>query len=453
MIEQSAVDKLGTALRGGVLCVGQAGYDAARTIHNRSIDRRPAIIARCAGTADVVACVRFGREHDLLVSVRGGGHSVAGQSVCDGGLMIDLSGMKGIHVDPAGRTVRAEAGLTLGEFDRETQAFGLATPLGVISKTGIAGLTLGGGLGWLLGKHGLACDNLISADVVTADGRLLKASATENDDLFWGVRGGGGNFGIVTSLEYRLHELGPVMAGAVLYPAAKAGEVVRFYREFTSACPDEITLHAGRMTTPDGDPVMAVAGLYCGSPAQGEEEFKPLRTFGPPIADMFGVIGYVQMQSMFDDAFPPGRDNYWKANFIRGLSDEAIETFAEYAQTTPSVYTTGPWLDHFHGAAARVKARDTAFAHRQHPYNFSIFSSWVDPAEAEKNLKWTRECWDAMRPFMAEGAYVNYLEDEADPLARAAYGANHARLAMLKSKYDPTNFFRMNHNIKPSRAA
>jgi hypothetical protein len=360
--------------------------------------------------------------------------------------------MKGIHVDPAGRTVRAEAGLTLGEFDRETQAFGLATPLGVISKTGIAGLTLGGGLGWLLGKHGLACDNLISADVVTADGRLLKASATENDDLFWGVRGGGGNFGIVTSLEYRLHELGPVMAGAVLYPAAKAGEVVRFYREFTSACPDEITLHAGRMTTPDGDPVMAVAGLYCGSPAQGEEEFKPLRTFGPPIADMFGVIGYVQMQSMFDDAFPPGRYNYWKANFIRGLSDEAIETFAEYAQTTPSVYTTGPWLDHFHGAAARVKASDTAFAHRQHPYNFSIFSSWVDPAEAERNLKWTRECWDAMRTFMAEGAYVNYLEDEADPFARAAYGANHARLAMLKSKYDPTNFFRMNHNIKPAPA-
>jgi hypothetical protein len=453
MIEQSAVDKLGTSLRGGVLCAGQTGYDAARTIHNRSIDRRPAIIARCAGAADVIACVRFGREHDLLVSVRGGGHSIAGKAVCDGGLMIDLSGMKGIRVDPARRTVRAEAGLTLGEVDRETQAFGLATPLGVISKTGIAGLTLGGGLGWLLGKYGLACDNLVSADVVTADGRLLTASAAENDDLFWGVRGGGGNFGVVTSLEYRLHELGPVMAGAVLYPAAKAREVLRFYREFTNACPDELTLQAGRMSTPDGVPVVAVAGLYCGSPAQGEKELRPLRTFGPPIADMFGVIGYVRMQSMFDEAFPPGRDNYWKANFIRALSDEAIETFAQCAQTTPSVYTSGPWLEHFHGAAARVKASDTAFAHRQYPYNFSIFSSWLDPAEAARNLKWTRECWDAMRPFMAEGSYVNYLEDEADPLARAAYGPNHGRLATLKNKYDPTNFFRMNHNIKPSQAA
>ena len=448
---QCAVEDLRKSVRGAVLCPGEDGYEAARTVPNAMIDRRPAIIVRCAGAADVISCVRFAREHDLLVSVRGGGHSIAGKSVCDGGLMIDLSCMKGIRVDPQRRTASAEPGLTLGEFDHETQAFGLATALGTVSKTGIAGLTLGGGFGHLSGKYGLACDNLIAADVVTADGRLLKANASENQDLFWGLRGGGGNFGIVTSFEYRLHEITTVLGGAVLYPAAKAKEILPFYKEVAEAGPDELVIQAGSMTM-NGVPVFLVGGCYCGLLAEGEKLLKPLRTFGSPIADMFACLSYVQMQSMFDPFFPPGRQTYVKANFIRSLSGKAVDTLAEFAGTSPSVHTFGPWVEHWHGAATRVAVSDTAFPHRQYPYNFSVWSNWVSSSESEENIKWSRTCWDAMRPFMAEGSYVNYLEDEGDPLARAAYGPNYDRLVALKNKYDPTNFFRMNHNIKPTEA-
>ncbi len=328
MIPETAMQKFRESLRGKSFVPGEPGYDTARTIPNAMIDRRPAIIARCTGAADVIGCVRFAREHDALVSVRGGGHSVAGKSVCDGGLMIDLSGMKGIRVDPAKRTVRAEPGLTLGEFDRETQAFGLATTLGVVSKTGIAGLTLGGGWGHLHAKYGLAIDNLIGVDVVTADGRLLKANASENEDLFWGVRGGSGNFGIVTSLEYGLHEVGPVLGGAVFHPVAKTKEVVRFFREFAQTCPDELVIQATPLTTPDGVTVFAIAGCYCGPPSEGEKVLKPLRAFGSPVADLFDTISYLQMQTMFDPFFPPGRLTYVKSNFLRALSDEALEIIA-----------------------------------------------------------------------------------------------------------------------------
>lgn len=444
-----AVEDLRKTVRGAVLCPGEDGYEAARKVPNAMIDRRPAIIVRCAGAADVISCVRFARDHALLVSIRGGGHSIAGKAVCDGGLMIDLSCMKGIRVDPQHRTARAEPGLTLGEFDHETQAFGLATALGTVSKTGIAGLTLGGGFGHLSGKYGLACDNLIAADVVTADGRLRKANASENQDLFWGVRGGGGNFGIVTSFEYRLHEITTVLGGAVLYPAAKAKEILPFYKEFAEAGPDELVIQAGSMTM-NGVPVFLVGGCYCGSLAEGEKLLKPLRTFGSPIADIFAPVSYVQMQSMFDPFFPPGRQTYVKANFIRSLSDKAVDILAEFAGTSPSVHTFGPWVEHWHGAATRIAVSDTAFPHRQYPYNFSVWSNWVSPSESEDNIKWSRACWDAMRPFMADGSYVNYLEDEGDPLARAAYGPNYDRLVALKIKYDPTNFFRMNHNIKPT---
>lgn len=437
------------SVRGAVLCPGEDGYEAARKVPNAMIDRRPAIIVRCAGAADVISCVRFAREHALLVSIRGGGHSIAGKAVCDGGLMIDLSCMKGIRVDPQHRTARAEPGLTLGEFDHETQAFGLATALGTISKTGIAGLTLGGGFGHLSGKYGLACDNLIAVDVVTADGRLLKANASENQDLFWGVRGGGGNFGIVTSFEYRLHEITAVLGGAVLYPAAKAKEILPFYKEFAEAGPDELVIQAGSMTM-NGVPVFLVGGCYCGSLVEGEKLLKPLRTFGSPIADMFAPVSYIQMQSMFDPFFPPGRQTYVKANFIRSLSDKAVDTLAEFAGTSPSVHTFGPWVEHWHGVATRIAVSDTAFPHRQYPYNFSVWSNWVSSSESEENIKWSCACWDAMRPFMADGSYVNYLEDEGDPLARAAYGPNYDRLVALKIKYDPTNFFRMNHNIRPT---
>ncbi len=448
-IPEPAIQKFRASLRGPSLCPGESGYDAARSIHNASIDRRPAILARCASAADVLTCIRFAREHELLVSVRGGGHSIAGKAVCDGGLMIDLSGMKGIRVEPAKRTVRAEPGLTLGEFDRETQAFGLATTMGVVSKTGIAGLTLGGGIGWLVRKYGLACDNLLAADIVLADGRLLTASAAQNDDLFWGLRGGGGNFGVVTSLEYRLHHVGPVLAGGVFYPAEKTGEVLRFYRDFTTSPPDELEAQVATLTLPDVGRLVGIAACYCGSVAEGEKLLKPLRTFGPPKVDLFAPMPYVQLQSMLDPFFPPGRHAYTKANFLNDLSDAAIDTFAEYA-TAPSPYTSGV-LEHLGGAFSRTPPAETAFAHRSHPFNFSIWSNWVDPADSEKNIRWSRDFWEAMRPSMAAGAYVNYLEDEADPQAREAYGGNYDRLVALKHKYDPSNFFRMNHNIKPTQ--
>jgi hypothetical protein len=450
MIPPSNLQKFRQTLRGQSLSPGEPDYDTTRAIPNAMIDRRPAVIARCTGAADVITCVRFAQEHDLLVAVRGGGHSVAGKSVCDGGLMIDLSTMKGIRVDPSRRTVRAETGLTLGEFDRETQAFGLATTLGVVSKTGIAGLTLGGGWGHLHAKYGLALDNLIGADVVTADGRLLTANARENEDLFWGVRGGSGNFGVVTSLEYRLHELGPVFGGAVFHPAAKAKEVLRFFREFSETIPDELVIQCGSFTTPDNMPVFAVAACYCGNPSEGEKVLKPLRTFGPPVADALSVMSYLQLQGMFDPFFPPGRQTYVKSNFIRTLSDEAIQAIASFAGTSPSPFSFAPFIEHWHGAATRVGATDTAFPHRQHSYNLMFWSNWESPSESEKNIQWTRTSWNSLRPFLVEGSYGNYLSDEGDAFARAAYGPNYDRLVALKNKYDPTNFLRMNHNIKPA---
>jgi FAD binding domain-containing protein/berberine-like enzyme len=450
MISESAIQKFRESLRGQSFCLGEPGYDATRAVPNAMIDRRPDLIARCAGAADVIACVKFAREHDLLLAVRGGGHSVAGKSVCDGGLMVDLSAMKGIRVDPARRTVRAETGLKLGEFDRETQAFGLATTLGVVSATGIAGLTLGGGWGHLHAKFGLAIDNVISADVVMADGRLLTANASENPDLFWGIRGGSGNFGIVTSLEYRLHQLGPVLGGAVFYPAAKAKEVMHFWREFAAESPDELVTQGGSFNLPDGVPVFAIAACYCGPPSEGEKVLQPLRTFGSPIADAFGVISYLQMQSMFDPFFPPGRLTYVKSNFIPTLSDEAIDVLVRYVGKSPSPYSFAPFIEHWHGAATRVAPAETAFPHRQYSYNFFAWSNWVSPAESEKNIQWTRECWEAMRPFLAADSYGNYAADEGEAVARAAYGPNYDRLVSLKNKYDPTNFFRLNHNIRPT---
>jgi len=451
MISEAAVASFRASLRCQTLCPGDPGYDMARTVHNASIDRHPAIIARCTGAADVMACVRFAREQDLLVSVRGGGHSIAGKAICDGGLMIDLSAMKGIRVNPVRKTVRAEPGLMLGEFDRETQAFGLATTMGVLPRTGIAGLTLGGGLGQLMNKYGLACDNLISADVVTADARLLTASADENPDLFWGLRGGGGNFGIVTSFEYQLHDVGPVLGGGVFHPVEKALDVLRFYREFTSLCPDELNIEAVTLTVPDIGRVIGLGGCYCGSLVEGERVLRPLRAFGSPVADMFGVMPYVQLQGMFEPFFPPGRHAYTKANFLRDLTDHAIEAFADYA-TAPSPFTAGS-IEHLHGAVSRVNPSDTAFPHRQHAYLFSIWSTWLDPAESLRNIQWSRDFFDAMQPSMTTGVYVNYLEEEGDPHARAAYGGNYERLVAVKTKYDPANFFRMNHNIRPAQPA
>ena len=452
MISAPAIQKFRPTLRGQSYCPGEAGYDETRKIPNGMIDRRPALIVRCSGAADVIACVQFAREQDALVSVRGGGHSVAGKSVCDGGLMIDLSAMKGIRVNPKKKTARAEAGLTLGEFDRETQAFGLATTLGTVSKTGISGLTLGAGWGHLHGKYGLALDNLISLDVVTADGRLMTASAAENEDLFWGLRGRGGNLGIVTSLEYRLHEVGPVLAGAVLYPLSFAKEALRYFRDWASSIPDELVIQCVSATFPDLGRVFAIAGAYHGDLAKGEEVLKPLRSFGKPLADIFQPMPYVQLQSMFDPFFPTGRMVYVKSNFFKILNAEAGEVADQFLATCPSPHN---FLisEHWHGAATRVSSADTAFPHRSHPFNFIIWSTWEGAENSEKNVRWTREFWNAMKPYLIESSYGNYLSDEGDESARAAYGANYDRLVALKKKYDPTNLFRMNHNIRPDKAA
>ena len=449
MVLDSALQNFRSSLRGSSVCPGEHGYDNARAIPNAMINRHPAVIARCSGAADVIACVRFAREHDLLTSVRGGGHSVAGKSVCEGGLMIDLSGMKGIRVDPARRTARAQAGLTLGEFDRETQAFGLATTLGTVSRTGISGLTLGAGWGHLHGVYGLALDNLISLDVVTADGSLLTASASENKDLFWGLRGSGGNLGIVTSLEYRLHEVGPVLGGAVCHPPNQAKDLLHFFRDWADRIPDELAIQCGSINLPGAGRVFAIAACYHGDLAQGEKLLQPLRSLGKPVADLFAPVPYVQLQSMFDPFFPPGRLTYVKSNFVQSLSDDAIDTVAAFVGKSPSPHSFAPFLEHWHGAATRVGVSDTAFPHRQNKFNFMAWSNWETPSESEENIRWTRDCWTALKPFLISSAYGNYVSDEGDAIAREAYGPNYDRLVALKNKYDPTNLFRMNHNIKP----
>jgi hypothetical protein len=451
LLEAPALEALQASLRGELLRPGDAGYDSARRIWNGMIDRKPGLIARCAGVADVITSVTFARTHNLLVSVRGGGHGVAGNAVCDGGLLIDLSGMKGIRVDPARRTARAEPGVTWGEFDHETQAFGLATTGGFVPSTGIAGLTLGGGLGFLMRQFGLTCDNLLSVDLVTAEGQLLTVSATENADLFWGVRGGGGNFGIATSFEYRLHAVGPmVLGGLILHPLPRAKEVIQFYREFTSTSPDQLTTHLAFVFSPDGHPVVGFVICYSGPLEQGEEVIRPLRQFGSPVADTVGPMPYTAVQAMGGPLYPPNRLNYWKSSFLKELSDDAIETLIAQFATVPSSFSVVA-VEELGGAISRVGKDETAFGERSAPYSLVITSEWIDLAESAKNIQWTRDFWEAMQPFESEAVYVNYLGTEGEDRIKAAYGpAKYERLVALKNKYDPTNFFRLNQNIKPS---
>jgi hypothetical protein len=451
-IAETDIQGFAATLRGDFIRPEDDRYDAARAVFNGMVDRRPALIVRCAGVADVMRGVEFARSHDLPLSVRGGGHSVAGKAVCDGGLMLDLSPMKGIRVDSARRTAEAQAGLTLGEFDHETQEFGLATTLGVVSVTGIAGLTLGGGLGWLNGRYGLACDNLISADVVTANGRLLTASEEENEDLFWGIRGGGGNFGVVTSFRYRLHPVGTVLGGGLSYPLSKAREILRFYHEFARECPDELSTDASLGVAPDGSGVVVVSVCYCGAPEEGERVLRPLREFGSPLADNIQPMAYTTLQSAPDAGFPPGRRHYWKSSYLKDLSDDAVEVMVRFVSEMPSL-TTGVGLQQMHGAASRVDPTATAFPHRDEHYDFLILSQWADTAETERNVEWTRSFFEAMGPFFEEGVYVNNLGDEGEDRVRAAYGANFERLLAVKGKYDPTNLFRLNQNIRPPAQA
>jgi FAD/FMN-containing dehydrogenase len=431
-----------------------SGYEEARRVYNGLIDKRPALIARCRGTADVVAAVAFARESGLEVSIRGAGHNVSGRAVADRGLMIDLSAMKGMHVDLARQVVRAQAGVTWGELNRETQLHGLAVTGGVISTTGIAGLTLGGGIGWLMPKYGLALDNLLSAEVVTADGRVLTASADENGDLFWGLRGGGGNFGVVTSFEYRLHPVGPIVAGGlVAYPFSDAGVVLGFYRDFTTDIPDELMVVGGVLHAPDGSGTKLAGIVVChvGTAEQAEADLAPLRAFGSPVMEALGPMPYTAVNSMLDAGYPTGSLNYWKSGFVQELSDGAIETIVDTFASCPSPMTS-VLLEHYHGEVAAVPVEATAFPHRRTGYNLVAPSVWLDPAETDANVAWTREMFAALEPFLATARYVNYLDEDdmqEDPVA-AAYGPNYERLVQVKDAYDPTNLFRLNLNVQPT---
>jgi FAD/FMN-containing dehydrogenase len=452
VLDEATVQGFQTSLRGSLLRPGDADYDAARTVWNANVDKRPALIARCAGVADVTNAVNFARANALLVSVRGGGHNIPGNCICNGGLVIDLTRMKGIRVDPARHTVRAEGGVKWGELDHETQVFGLATPGGTDADTGIAGLTLGGGIGWLSGRYGLACDNLIAADIVTADGELRHVSASEHQDLFWALRGGGGNFGVVTSFEYQLHPVGPlVLAGVVFYPFEKAKEFLRFYSDFASQSPDEVNTIGGLGTSPTGAKVGVMAVCYSGPVEAAEQALRPVREFGPPLADHIQLMPYTAAQQILAPLAPAGRHYYIKSHFISDISDAAIATMvAHFTQVTSPL--SAMIFQQLGNAANRVRNGDTAFGHRGSGYEWAAFSAWLDSGESEGHIRWAREFSQAMLPF-TQGFYVNQVGTEAEEgadLIRQAFGANYQRLADLKRQYDPTNLFSHNQNIKPA---
>jgi FAD/FMN-containing dehydrogenase len=444
--------ELSKTFAGQLLQSGDPDYENARRVHNGLIDRRPSLIARCRGVADIIDAVKMAYDHGLEVAVRGGGHNVAGRSTTDGGLMIDLALMSGIHVNPKARVARAQGGLTWNLFNRETQLHGLATTGGVISTTGIAGLTLGGGLGWLMGKHALALDNLLSVELVLADGSTVTASNDENPDLFWGVRGGGGNFGVAASFQYRLHQVGPIISGGVIaYPFGEAWDVLRFFRDTTASLPDDLMVFGGLLHAPDGSGTKLAAMIvcHCGSPADGEKAAGAIKSFGAPVVDGIGPLPYSTMNSMLDAAFPRGALNYWKSSFLAGLSDEAIRTMIDCFARCPTPMGS-LLLEHFHGAVTRVGVTDTAFPLRAAGYNLLVLSQWMDPKDNEACISWARTSHAAMQPFMGGGRYVNYLgDDEAEAEVVSAYGPNYRRLQQIKAKYDPDNFFRLNQNILP----
>jgi FAD/FMN-containing dehydrogenase len=438
---------------GVVLRPGHPSYDEARRVHNGMIDKRPALIASCRDTADVVSAVGYGGKAGLEISIRGGGHNVAGTAVTDGGLMIDLAPMRQVEVDAGRRLARAEGGVTWGILDRATQKHGLAVTGGMISSTGIAGLTLGGGLGWLMGKHGLSVDNLVSAEVVLADGRVLVASEEEHPDLFWGLRGGGGNFGVVTRFEYRLHPIGPLVTGVgAAYPFAAAADVLRFYRELTTDGPDELTVNAGLRFSPggSGEKIAGLIGCHVGTPDQAERDLADLRRFGDPLELEIGPTEYTAINSAIDPAYPRSALNYWKSSFLRELTNDAIDAIVDQFATCPSP-TSSFVIENLHGEVTRVPVEATAVPHREPGYNFLITSVWLDPAASDENVAWTRAAFEAVRPFTEERRYSNYLAaDETDEThVRSAFGPNYERLAALKSAYDPTNLFRLNQNVRP----
>ena len=459
-VELAGYDDLAGVFRGELLLSESPGYDVARRIWNGAIDRRPACIAQCSGVADVVEAVRFARRRDLLVAVRSGGHGVGGHAMCDGGLVIDLSAMKGIRVDPIAHTARAEPGVLWGELDRETQLHGLATVGGIVTHTGIAGLTLGGGIGWLVRKYGATVDNLLSVDVVTADGDVLTADEERNGDLFWGIRGGGGNFGIVTSFEYRLHNVGPiVLAGPIFHPLERAQEVLRFYRDFAATAPDELTtIFELTVAQPlpflpaevHGKPIVMVGACYAGRPEEGLEVVRPLKEFGSPIADRLEPKPYLALQSMFDPFVPHGWHRHWKSVELPQLTDAGIDTLVEHAsgQTSPKSYCI---VFRLGGALSRVAETETAYGQRDAAYNVNVNAVWTaDDEDSDRHIGWARDFFDAMVPHARRRAYVNFLGDEGPERVRSAYGREtYRRLVELKRTYDPTNFLQLNQNIEP----
>lgn len=437
--------------RGQILEPSDTGYDEARQIWNASIDKRPNVIARCSGVADVLAAIDFARANNLETAIRGGGHNVGGRALVDDGLVIDLSRMRSVHVDPASRRVRVEGGATLADLDRETHAFGLSVPCGIVPKTGIGGLTLGGGVGWLLRKYGMSIDNLLSCQVVTADSRVVTASRSENEDLFWALRGGGGNFGVVTSFEFQGHPVNTVLGGLVLYPREAASEVVRHFRDFMPAAPDELTAYAAFIHGPDGTPLVGVIACYCGEISEGERVLQPLRSFGNPIVDAIQPMPMPAMQGLLAASFPDGNQNYWKSTMQRELPDEAIDAIIAHANKMNSPLSAVV-VEYYGGAAGRIPNDATAFPHRDLPWDILFIAQWTDVNETPAHRDWARAGEEALQPFGSNAHLLSALDNEGDDVIKTAFGGNLARLAAVKQKYDPTNFFRVNQNIKPGLA-
>ena len=444
-------DELAAAFNGSLISPDDVEYDDVRAVHNGLVDKRPGLIARCRNVADVRDAVTFGRESGLEISVRGGGHNVAGRAVTEGGLMIDLSLMRGVDVDPQRRRAQAQGGVTWNEYNRTTHVYGQATTGGVVSTTGVAGLTLGGGIGWLMGKQGLSTDNVRQVEVVTADGQARIVDADNEPDLFWALRGGGGNFGVAASFEFETHPLDVILGGLLAHPLAAAGEVVDMFRQFTKEVPDEATVMCAFVHAPDGSgaKLCALPLCHCGEMGEAEADLRPLRQFGPPVLDLVAPMPYPAVNTMLDDGFPRGALNYWKSAFFTELSDAAVQTMIDAFEATPSIMT-GMVIEHFHGAVCRVDPTATAYPHREPGYNLVLAGQWADPADTAANVAWVRETFAALEPYTAPRVYMNYVADDETDRVASAYGPNLDRLVEIKRRYDPANLFHLNPNIDPA---
>jgi len=448
-----AIAEISPTFLGRLIQPGNPRYESARQVHNGLIDKRPALIAQCRGKADVRDAVRLARRAGLPIAVRGGAHNVGGKATVDKGVVIDLSLMKGVHINRGERTAVVEGGVTWGEFNRESLLYGLATTGGLISSTGVAGLTLGGGIGWLMSRHGLALDNVFAVDLVLADGTPARASSGDNPDLFWAVRGGGGNFGVATAFEFDLHPIpATITAGLVAHPLERARDVLRFFRDVTTSVPDDMMLVAGLLTGPDGETKLAaIVAAHFGSPEDAAASMQPLKAFGPPVTDAIGPTSYAALSTMLDPSFPKGARNYWKSHFLDRLTDDAIDTLVAQFAECPSPMSQ-VLLEHFHGAATRVTPTDTAYALRQPGYNMLALSQWMNPADDDPGIAWAKETYAAMQPHVGRSRYLNYLnhDDTGESVLAAAYGPNLSRLRQIKATYDPANVFHLNVNIPPA---